>query len=434
MLAPINNNCGMAAYPQSPYDGSFDMRKGGEGVGEDDGCVLHNMSTLVISSSITIADNKENVPPTPPRSSNKKWRTKLDQNRRRCSSGGVLATESAAPTTGDDTMVEVTVINGNGKVKVSSIKKQLHKKHYSDESKKAYNTIQKKSNDKAPKNGKEKKSPLNKAVVVNIPSKNDDPTKHQKSSRHASILPSMDSNFVGHSSSTSSPTSTLSSSKNSSSRGSGHRRGRRNNRKNYKKKTNASSYSTNAGGASVLKLLGQYHATATPTSGFEANEGTYNDTFGSSGGCDDDEYQQPYVYDPTLIYPSNSSIPTYAVYDQQQQQQQYDTTTATTTEVAMPISAGGYYYTIPVMVAHPIGGEIYYSQQTEDTAYHPTSGYYPATEAYDGCNFSYEATQDEEEVVDEPSRYVGTAALNVSAPVFYPKTMSYDNINNNNNA
>ena len=385
-------------YPQSQCDAtSGGIRKAG-GLGDNNFDVQNINAAL---QKMTFSDDKENVRP----SSGKKWRQKLDQNRRRTSAGG--DTEGRV----GNVLAEVGV--GASNINISSCKDNITISKGQQQT----ITAEKWKGGNKKKNGKKKpqlKSSTASVVEDNIPLQHHG--KGRVSMQNIPILPSSDSPASSKWSSTSP----------SSSKKSGGSAGR--SKKNQKKsKAKKNDVGTNAGGRSVLALLGQYPAMQiTSAEGYDGSSPPPT-SVQMMPSLTHGVYQAQ--YDP-FNHPTDNAIPTYAIHQPAYGVQPYPIYTMTTSDVhhsgtVMMPAHNGYY--VPI-TTH--GGTLYYNchpstdmHQIDTTTCADASYYHAHYDPYDGTLHQavapYSAAHYHESSTSKKS-------LNVNAPVFNPKT-SYPN-------
>jgi len=329
-----------------------------------------------------VSATKENVRPN---SGRKKWRKKLDQKHRRAAAGDEGTTAAAGAIEG----------NHDGNQPKNSVEKKI-------------------------KNGKKLNLKNKKAVVVEISS--------QKTPGRSPILPSMDYNAAE----ASAPSSSSSPYSNEASPSGRVKKTRPNKNKKYPSRhrpkakkgeanhMNTDDFSTNAGGASVLALLGQYPYLGPSVEGSHypyagpSVEGSHYPYAGPS--VDGHSSPGPQVmmsgdnyhaqYDPSSLpstgISSGGAIPsTYAGHAYHGMQYSYP---APDMHPGATVMMAANYY-VPVMTHY--NGAVYYNQQTgaaEYPAYY--AGYAP-----------YGTT--------EPSAHhhesTSGKTLNIDAPAFNPK-------------
>jgi len=312
----------------------------------------------------------------------KKWRAKL-QSRQLAASSNSIASGSGG--VGNVLAAAAVVGQNNSNVQTNSIVQKKKVKKLPEE--KIAERISRKNGKKA--QDEQKKNDI-KTVVTNISS-----TQQKKKADHLPILPAEDSNYVGRSSSSS---------------GGGlekwekSKRKKKNKKKKGKKGTNGtSSFTTNAKGASVLEMLGDYAAAATATEGapYNNDESTTYPTSVMPASCIDNN--QTALQLDTSYSVQQQQI---ASYDAQQQYPIY--TAAQGTNVLMP---AGYY--VPNQPQIDMG-TVYYNQQPNvpqpvSWALESDANYY----MYNGTTYATD-------------KKLAPQTLNVNAPVFNPKMSRND--------
>jgi len=422
----INN---VAPVPQSPCGApSSEIRKN-EAENDDGVANIHNaMAMMTMAEDNEVPTNvaasaapaaKENVRPN---SGRRKWRKKLDQKNRRAA--------AAVAAAGDEEMTTTL----NTAMAGSAIKEN----HYIGNQIKTL--VEKKAKNN---NGKKLHLKNKKAVVVEISSQK---TLLPVAAVRTPILPPrIDYNAAevsaDISSSLTSSNDELPSGSNSGrvKKSRSHKNKKHPSRRRSKSKkgdmnynsvhATSNEFSTNAGGASVLALLGQYPYAVDPPAeiSYDGSSSPNSQVMMMSGGGDTSNY---YVqYDPsTLPSPGNSSgggsgsviIP--SMYSGQHAypngMQQYPTYTAPDTQQqpssATVMMAAGYY--VPVMMTNHNNEVVYYNQHTGATEY-PVyySTYAPYGTALEQPSAAATARHQQHPV--------GTSSktLNIDAPAFNPK-------------
>ena len=303
----------------------------------------------------------------------KKWRAKL-QSRQLAASSNSIASGSVVGV-GNVLAAAAVVGQNNNNVQKNSVVQKKKVKKLPEE--KIAERISRKNGKKA-QDEQKKKNDI-KTVVADISS------QQKKKADHLPILPAEDRNYVGRSASSSGDVE----------KG---KRKKKNKKKKGKKGTNGtSSFTTNAKGASVLEMLGDYAAAATATEGASYNndESTTYPTSVMSVSCIDNQ--------TALQLGTSYAVPQQqvGVYDAQQQYPIY--TAAQGSNVLMP---AGYY--VPNNQQYNTG-TVYYNQQPNvpqpvSWALESDASYY----MYNGTTYA----------TDKP---VPAQTLNANAPVFNPK-------------
>ena len=340
--------------------------------------VSYGMQNMSIQSS---DDNKENsvsgqaIGPW-----TKKWRAKL-QSRQLAASSNSIASGSAG--VGNVLAAAAVVGQNNSNVQKNPVVQKKKVKKLPEE--KIAERISRKNGKKA-QDEQQKKNDI-KTVVADISS------QQEKKADHLPILPAEDRNYVGRSASSS----------NGGDEGgieSKKKKRTRNRKKKGKKGTNStSSFTTNAKGASVLEMLGDYAAAATATEGASySNDGS--STYPTSvmpASCIENN-QAALQLDTSYAVQQQQQI---AAYDAQQQYPIY--TAAQGTNVLMP---AGYYVPIQPQIDT---GTVYYNQQPNVPQ--PVSWSSESEVSYYMYNGTTYATDQK----------VPPQTLNANAPVFNPK-------------
>jgi len=395
-LRRVNNNGKNAGFPQSPACGAASVADDRGMQNIDEAMTMMTMTgPNAVPGEVVPVATKENVRPNSG-GTKKKWRRKANKNQRRV----VGAANAEGPLTAfgpanDDNQVKNTA--AKTKVKQDAEKIQLKTK---------------------------------KAVVVEISPQEKMPARP--------ILPSMDDVVVDSFDSNSPSSNGSSNSGNGRNKKTLRPKKSKNSRRKPKAKkgdhsvveshhnnNNIDEFSTNAGGASVLALLGQYpymHPMMPAEGSYNYNDGGSPSSPPSSSGMNGDNSYHPQYYDPTssaaapqycasstpsYTYQQVMQYPTYASSMPQMNQQQG----GATTDIMMPATAG--YYVPIVMTQH--NGAVYYNQQAADyPAYYQAPGYAPYGTT------TMEPQYQEQEGMTAPAEAPGTP-LNIDAPAFNPQ-------------
>jgi len=311
----------------------------------------------------------------------KKWRAKLQSRQLAASSNSI-----ASGGVGNVLAAAAVVGQNNSNVQKNPVVQKKKVKKLPEE--KIAERISRKNGKKAQDEQNQKKKNDIKTVVADISS-----SQQKKKADHLPILPAEDCNYVGRSAS--------SSSWDEGGIGSKKKKRTRNRKKKGKKGTSGtSSFTTNAKGASVLEMLGDYAAAATATEGASySNSGS--STYPTSvmpASCIDN--QAALQLDTSYSIHQQQQV---ASYDAQQQYPIY--TAAQGTNVLMP---AGYY----VPNNHHNNGTVYYNQQPNVPQ--------PVSWASDANYYMYNGT------TYATDKKLAPQTLNVNAPVFNPKMSRND--------